>query len=193
MKSFNLMQNCGNSGILNGAVRYSQFRVRVTILWNHLVLIDVIDTLMCRADWSKSTCLSSSGLPIWVEPRSYTSFSVTFCAINKFKPPYDSDCRVTVICVYYLVCFFTRWWWWYIKAGFSPEGYRMSRPTCVKNCPLFRDMLKNSRHAFSHDATSFFPAVSVVVHQSILTNLHRYFYCRYNGSLMSKSNSASVE
>ena len=40
--------------------------------------------------------------------------------------------------------------------GFSPEGYRMSRPTCVKNCPLFRDMLKNSRHAFSRDATSLF-------------------------------------
>ena len=77
--------------------------------------------------------------------------------------------------------------------GFSPEGYRMSRSTCVKNCPLFCDMLKNSRHAFSRDATSFFPAASVVVHQSILTNLHRYFYCRYNGSLITISNSASVE
>ena len=80
-----------------------------------------------------------------------------------------------------------------VNTGFSPEGYRMSRPTCVKNCPLFHDMLKNSRHAFSRDATSFFPAASVVVHQSILTNLHRYFYCRCNGSLMSISNIASVE
>ena len=69
----------------------------------------------------------------------------------------------------------------------------MLRPTFDKNCPLFRDMLKNSRHAFSHDATSFFPAASVVVHQSILTNLHRYVYCQYNGSLMSISNSATVE
>ena len=59
------------------------FAVSMTVLWNHLVLIDVIDTLMRRADWSRSTCLSSSGPPIWVEPRSYTSFGVTFCVINK--------------------------------------------------------------------------------------------------------------
>ena len=79
---------------------YSQFRVSMTILWNHLVLIDVIDTLMLRVDWSKSTCLSSSGPPIWVEPRSYTSFGVTFCVINK-------TCHMILIAVLRLHVFIT--------------------------------------------------------------------------------------